>query len=289
MKKFILAIFLSIPPIVSAQNFDDIAPHSPLKTEIDWAIRNDIFSPKSETEFGLREAITKAEFEKALTVLRCSSQNPYTLKSMEGRPENQHVKKSEFTRELSLVITANRPKKTDGSINVPSGWEKIAWQDIKPYQEHYQAAQILSALGVIDYNQGYFGYAAQTQKDLADPDPGVLREQMLLWLGRSFHLGQCGFIVLIDRDHDGVENEADLCPEIPGNTEKNGCPKIYRVPVSKKSDEKFVFLPRPGLDTNNLKFWSGTEIKVGDIFFAAVVHPITKEIISRSIRHTVTE
>ena len=294
-KKFIFGsffIFLIVPPLIhasSSKKFDDIPKNFALQTQLDWALRNKIFAPKSDTTFGLREAITKSELEKALTVLRCSPRNPYRLGSMEGRPDHQHVKKSELARELSFIITANRPRKADQTIDLPNGWEKITWQDIKPTQKHYQAAQILSTLQVIDYRQGYFGYPQENQTDPGDPDPGVLREQMLLWLGRSFHLGQCNFKILLDRDHDGVENEADRCPTIPGNTEKTGCPPIYTIPEEKRSLLTPQFASRPGLEKNKLHFWSGIEIKIGDVFFAAVVDPVTRKIISRSHYRRVKE
>jgi outer membrane protein OmpA-like peptidoglycan-associated protein len=86
----------------------------------------------------------------------------------------------------------------------------------------------------------------------------------VLFVGLNFELGtsplaplvvavkavECGYcapvvvVASLDRDHDGVADAADNCPDVPGTLENNGCPVYKRVivrPDRLELSEKIMF------------------------------------------------
>jgi hypothetical protein len=254
----------------------DIKRDDYLANVIYWSVDKEIFKPIG-TKFKRKQAVTKGEFEKAMSVLRCK---PYFMKVLKGRKNSQYVKKSEMVRELSFIITANM-KHRDGSLNLPDNWRNVYFKDVDNTDAHFKAAQILVALGVLELNNGFFGIPTKDMQFALDKDPGILRENFLEILEKSFDLNKCGFAIKLDIDGDGVENLKDKCPVIPGNG-KDGCPDLRLRKVGSLKDNFFHVYPGNGFLEAGIKFVEQVQIRIGDEIFAAILNPRTHDIITRS-------
>lgn len=78
----------------------------------------------------------------------------------------------------------------------------------------------------------YFGIKGEYRVGLDD-----FRDNVQLGAGLTFLLGGKKAVKIVDRDGDGLSDEQDLCPDVPGRLSLNGCPDTDKDGIADGEDD----------------------------------------------------
>ena len=249
---------LFFPLVLAASSgLSDVSPNDFLAVEMQLAAQKGFFEI-SNNQFEKDKKVTRADFEKAISAIKCADLQSEILAE---KPRTHWVRKSEAVQEISQII--------GDQVSLPAGWRAAGFLDLEETQPHFEPAQKLVSLGILDRNGGYFGTSAEKNGGWPNPDPEITRQDFLVLLSRSFEMDKCGAQFRADLDGDGVENSADLCRKIPGSATTNGCPNIGFLQNSSEIAHSGVKVFQVK-NNPELEFVEKSEIRPGDRFFAFI-------------------